>query len=420
MIFKIPRQRLVTWTLGLYFIMAGTDCIAIPHIGSLLRLFVFLPVLTSVMNLRQWKIRMSPITVTPLIYWIFSLTTAIWSIQFDYSKKSLITLSLNLALIFTMGMLETFNRDEIIFLLRCMLLGCLVSMCMMLVFQDNLNSGRVTISVAGSAQDANYINGFLLFAFAYCMIQFFDRGRNLKIVFAGAIFVLGLSTGSRGALLAYVSVFCVSWMLSRHSDKHFVKSLLQFAFFAIMVLILLNVINQLVPGEVFERFTLSYLRKKGTTGRVKIWKYLLELFWNASPFHQIFGHGYGTTVYLNRASKHVAHNLYIDNLISIGLIGLLIQISMQILFLKALYRMKQYTLLATYCGYITMCLSLSLTSYKPIWNLMLMTMMIYFGYYRWNQMTELEDLINRSSYGRKSDEKDICIPVAINDKMQGT
>ena len=88
----------------------------------------------------------------------------------------------------------------------------------------------------------------------------------------------------------------------------------------------------------------------------------------------LFGHGYGTSATVNQLNDLVAHNLYLDNLITLGIVGLILQILTQGYVFCELIRQKSTVVLGTYIGLLAMCLSLSLVAYKPIWNIMLFTL----------------------------------------------
>ena len=101
-------------------------------------------------------------------------------------------------------------------------------------------------------------------------------------------------------------------------------------------------------------------------------------FCNGSMLRMLFGNGYNTTITVSQWDK-VAHNLYLDNLITLGIFGLLLQILTQICVLREMIRQKELVLLGTYVGFLVMCLSLSLTAYKPIWNIMMITMIMRYS-----------------------------------------
>ena len=90
----------------------------------------------------------------------------------------------------------------------------------------------------------------------------------------------------------------------------------------------------------------------------------------------LFGHGYGTTTLVNQMNHRVAHNLYLDNLITLGLFGVILQVASQCVVLWIFHKRKKYALLGAYIGMLGMCMSLSLTACKPLWNMILIALAI--------------------------------------------
>ena len=82
------------------------------------------------------------------------------------------------------------------------------------------------------------------------------------------------------------------------------------------------------------------------------------------------------TAIVNQRNHLVAHNLYLDNLITLGIIGVTLQIITQACVLRELARQKATAVLGAYLGMIVLCLSLSLTAAKLIWNIVLLTLIM--------------------------------------------
>ena len=77
---------------------------------------------------------------------------------------------------------------------------------------------------------------------------------------------------------------------------------------------------------------------------------------------------------LNEIKHRVAHNLYLDNLITLGIVGLTLQLATQGTVLHIFRKHRKYELMGAFIGMMGMCLSLSLTASKPIWNMMLIAL----------------------------------------------
>jgi O-antigen ligase len=218
-------------------------------------------------------------------------------------------------------------------------------------------------------------NWILLFeAYKYTTVSV----ATLSYYFAPVIVMLAivLLTGSRGALLAFLVVAFVHVCIMLASTRHKGRNILLTALLMVLLLGAFDLVLAQMPDAVAKRFSWDYITEKGTTGRTNIWKFLLGHYAGDSIPTMLFGHGYGTTIIVNTMNSRVAHNLYLDNLITLGLAGMVLQLVIQGSVLRILVRCRQHTLLGAYFGMICMCLSLSLVAYKPIWNIMLLALAI--------------------------------------------
>ena len=130
----------------------------------------------------------------------------------------------------------------------------------------------------------------------------------------------------------------------------------------------------LVAPEMLQRYTIEYIENYRGINRTDLWFTLLDVYKNSSFFRQLFGYGVNTVIHVEWLSHHVAHNLWLELLIANGLIGLIALCFMQVTFLKVAFKTKNLILISTYIGLLVMCFTLSLVSYKPIWNIMIMIM----------------------------------------------
>ena len=133
----------------------------------------------------------------------------------------------------------------------------------------------------------------------------------------------------------------------------------------------------LLPEEIAIRFTPDYIANYKGTNRNDIWIEILKIYKEGSIERQLFGYGYGTVPTVNTFNHLVAHNLWLDHLITGGILGLIVMICMHVIFLREAWCNKNAIIFATYSGYLTMCMTLSLTNYKPLWNAMMMIMILH-------------------------------------------
>lgn len=235
------------------------------------------------------------------------------------------------------------------------------------------------MNLAGGIQDQNAINGYTMLAFSWHVHRYFKGHGLFHLALSAVLLLIAFYTGSRGAVLSYGVVFLALCITTVQDQKAAWLALARILLLLTLMIAVALMIARFLPDDVAVRFSPAYILKKGATGRMSIWKYLWNRFLEAPLGRQVFGHGYGTTITVNQLNHLVAHNLYLDNLISMGIVGLLLQISVQISCLWSLRSANQLALHGVYCGFLAMCLSLSMTSYKPMWNVVTMALIFAFS-----------------------------------------
>lgn len=362
------RIRPVTWALALYFAAMALDCVQLGSWGSGLKLLAALPAALALLDVRRLRLRGSPLLLAVGAFFLAAYCSVFYSISAERSLEAVGSLGLNLLLLTVTGGLEPYSRREAEFLTRALVLGSWLTAILLLLTSG---TGRMTLNLGGSSADENGVNGYLLFAFAFHMTGFFRQRGWWNLLPAGALLLLGLGTGSRGGLLAFAGVMLLAAAMPRDRPLGAAGWLGRLLLLAAMGAVLGWAARRLLPEPVLVRFTPGYFARHGTTGRLRIWKALWARFLESGLGRQLLGHGYGVTRYLLREGV-VAHNLYLDNLMSIGVFGLLAQLALQGTCMVTLARRRQWTLLCAYGGMLILCLSLSLVSYKPLWNVVLM------------------------------------------------
>lgn len=366
--------RPVAYGLAFYLLMGVFDSLNISEIGSLLKIAAFIPLGMMVFQWKDLRLRFHSLLFMQIAFWLLALVSLFYTISFDRTFSASMTLTLNLVLVLILGVMVPYNDAELKLLQKAMLLGCWLQILMTLIFADFSAAGRLTLRFGQTTQDQNNNNTFFLYAFSYHLYHFLGGRRKIHLLPVLLMLFMVLFSGSRGALLAIMLTFffqiCIYFKESRHPVRNIllVGMLLLFAVFAF------DLFLAQLPESVAVRYSWDYLAEKGTTGRTRIWTYLWKQFSEASMLRMLFGHGYGTTTIVNQMSHQVAHNLYLDNLITLGILGVILQLTSQIMVMGIFWKKKKYALLGAYVGMVGMCMSLSLTASKPLWNLMLIAL----------------------------------------------
>lgn len=370
------RIRPVTYGLAFYLLLGAFDVLNLPAIGSLLKVIVFIPLGLMLLDAKRLRLRLHSLLGLQLGFWLLALVSVLYSVSVDRTFSSDISLTLNLMMALTLGILVPYNSRELDLLQKAMLWGCWLQIAVTLIFADFSVAGRLTLRFGNSTQDQNNNNTFFLYAFSYHCYQFLSKKERRHIIPALVIFVLVLLSGSRGALVAFALTFLFHIRLYFKNCKHTLRSVCLIALLLVVVCIAFEIILAQMPESVALRYSWDYLEEKGTTGRSEVWAYLWNKYLDSGVFRMLFGHGYGTTAIINQWNHKVAHNLYLDNLITIGLVGMILQIASQSVVLWIFYKKKEHALMGAYIGMIGMCMTLSLTACKPLWNMMMIALAI--------------------------------------------
>lgn len=369
---------IVAVTLGIYFMMMPFDSFPMFGMGSLLRIFALFPVAAILVVKLRFSLQVNSLTMCFLVYCLSLFASYFYSIYQPVTYSYLKRIFLNMIIILCVGGMYEYNEAEIEFLKKSLVIGGLATLFLTLAFADYSSNGRLTLSINGVEQDQNYLNGYLFFAFVYFVTDLVQKRRILSALPIGGIMFFTLMTGSRGALVALLGIGAVTAFYILYRNKSInASTIMLLAAVVILLALLYEPVLTLLPESVAERYSVDYIMAHGNTGRSEIWNYLIKRFLQADLFRTLFGHGYSTVVIVNEYNHLVAHNLWIDHLIMVGVVGELIFLSMQFLYVRAAWKSGDSFLVGSYIGYLIMMMTLSLMSYKPIWNCMIMIMIIH-------------------------------------------
>ena len=335
-----------------------------------------IPAMLMLLDIKRLCLRIHPLFVVNYIVGLLAVVSIFFSVDVDVTFSAVLTLGLNLLLVFSLGSFESYTKHELDAMKQSMLLGGWITIILMLFMSDYTASGRLSLRLGESIQDQNYINGFFLYTFSHHAGCFFENRKKRHLLSAVFIFVIVLMTGSRGALLAFMMTAFAHICITFRNSRHFLRNILLTVVVMLLAGVIFDIVLSFLPEAVAVRYSWDYIAEKGTTGRTRIWSTLLDHFSRDSIGRMLFGHGFGTCRLVNTFKGYVAHNLYIDNLITLGIVGAVLQVISQFMVARLLLKHREYGLFAAYIGMIGMCMSLSLVSYKPIWNVMLLTLAI--------------------------------------------
>ncbi len=369
------KINLRTWVVAFYLLLAPLDFLPVMPGVSITRILIFIPISACLLHYKYMKIRSDIFFFFPVLYGTITMITMLYSYDISVTTQRTISIGLNIAVILIISMLS-YNRNEIRIIKKAIVYSGWLTLILMVFYWDgNIMGGRITVVINGVYQDPNYLTGFLIFSILYYYDEFMQNRSKKSIVKMSFFLVSVLLTGSRGGLLAILGsalFYSLIWMKTKRFKFSSIVKIISFIF---IMGILFNAVLDKLPDKVSQRYVTSFTLADGGAGRSNIWESTLYNYRSSPIFNKIFGYGAGTIRYFNYKGA-VAHNIWIESLIEIGLMGTFIFFMFYFIYLKKAYKMKEYVVATSFMGYIIMGLSMSLYSYKPIWNILLLIIIL--------------------------------------------
>ncbi|WP_181884505.1 O-antigen ligase family protein [Neobacillus piezotolerans] len=373
---KNNKISIRTQLLAFYLFLAPLDFLSVVPGVSLARILIFLPLVGSLIYLKYVKIRIDRFFAVPLFYLIIITLTSYYSYDVAFTQQRIITIVLNITVILILSMF-TYNHRELALIKKSFAFSGWLTVVLMLFYADrNIIGGeRLTIAINGVYQDPNYLTGFFIFPIIYYLDDFTKKKNKLSIIKMIVFLVFVLLTGSRGGLMAIiVSILFYSLMRMKDVKKRFSSIAILSVLISILGLIFNFVLN-MMPESVANRYDIAFTLRDGGADRWEIWESVINNYRQSPIFNQIFGWGAGTIRYFTY-NGNVAHNIWVESLMEIGIFGVFILFVFYLLYFKKSYNLGAYVVASSFLGYMIMGLSMSLYSYKPIWNILLLIIIL--------------------------------------------
>ena len=278
----------------------------------------------------------------------------------------------------------TFSSRELLFLKACLIWSSRITLIIALFFSSRFE-GRLFLSGVIS-EDPNYLCCYIIFGIIGNIEIFLSdyswKKKLLSVLEFSMYLYIVMATGSRGG--AFAILFAVVTFILFYSPQKTViilRSTKKIVFF-ICFFLCLFIVQSWVPADVLNRFSSEAVIESNGTGRYDIWNAAIQAFDNSDWFRKIFGYGSASArdiTYIFTFPVHnVIHNIFIENLLEIGLIGFVsysIYIAFFIIMAKKMNSIFSFSVIMGICF---LSLSTSLYAFKPYWNIMLFIECLYF------------------------------------------
>jgi hypothetical protein len=362
-------------TLSVYFIALILGAINLGPIGSLLKILGFIPVMICFLDHRGRYV-VNKLIVSAFLFLSWTALSSLWSINAEDSLvRGLTQLSLFLMLI--SASTYTYTINDMNYLKKALIWSSRITLIVAFLFASTFQ-GRFWFTGIIS-EDPNYFCNYFAFGIVNCISVLCSEKFKLRykfllfIEFIAYLYII-IATGSRGgALAASVMIIIEYYNINKH--RNLTLNTLVLRVFAIVLLLLsFNFIINFLSDEVLERFSLNVIESSDGTGRYEIWQDTINTYIDANIFRQLFGFGTGTAKIIasifHFTYVNVIHNIYLENLIEVGMIGFILYIIYIFRYWNFARKADHYSF-AIISGLMIMSLSTSMAAFKPYWNILI-------------------------------------------------
>lgn len=370
-------QRVITYKkaylffLIIYLVALPLNAVNIGAFGSALKILAVLPILVALLSGNKMQLQ-KPLK-WQFYFTLFAIMSIAWSTSYTLSISRCITYVLLFVLLLSASFF-CFDEKELNKVKLALVWSSRITAVLLLIFGDVIQ-GRLWLKGI-ITEDPNYICAYFAFGTVFALNRIMsDKRAILKL--CGAVemclyvFVVFL-TGSRGGLLAILSAIGVYIILfSKGNKKYVAAKIICFVF----VFAAINVILDNLPEELRVRFSFDNVFDSGGSGRTELWANAIDMFKNANIFTKFFGFGTSTVRYnmlqLGYARTNVVHNIFLETLVELGIVGLIIYSVAIFLFAKKAFQNEDKFAFSVIVCMIVLSLSTSIYAFKPYFNIML-------------------------------------------------
>lgn len=369
------KINIITWLLALYLFFAPLDFLPIINEVSISKVLIFLPLVGCFLYLKHMRIRLDRFFFVPILFMIMVTITMFYSYDLTITTQRVISIALNIVVILILSMFH-YSDNEIKILIKGMVFsGWLTVLLMSFYSGSSLLEGRLTVVINGVFQDPNYLTGFLIFSIIYYFNNFMHERKIIPFIKVCIFLIFVILTGSRGGLIAILSAILFYILIWMKANNFKMITMIKVFSLILVTIFFLNTIINFMPTSISQRYALSYTLHDRGSGREDIWQSIIENYENSPEFNKLFGWGAGTIRFFTY-NGNVGHNIWLESLIEIGIIGTFILFIFYLIYIKCAYKMREFLPAASFMGYLVMSMSMSLYSYKPIWNIILLIIIL--------------------------------------------
>ncbi len=368
---RISYKRFYITLLILYIVCLPLNAIKLGEWGAALKILAILPVCIALFG--GDRIRLNAPVLMQMLFTVFAAFSLAWTVYMDSSSERVTSYVLLLALLVS-GAAFSYTEEDIQKVKRALIWSSRLTAVVMLFFAVYVD-GRFQLT-GTIEEDPNYLCAYLSFGVVYAIEVLTGKDTVKRKLISGLelilYFYLTLVSGSRGGLLAIAGGAGAFLVAYRGGD---VKGILKRTALTVLALGVIFLLINLLPEELSERFTVENVAESGGSGRTTLWEQAVDLFANSDGIRQLFGYGTATIIQCFKMYGYnrvqVVHNIFLETLVELGVVGLIIYSAAIFAFIKASYKFADKYAFSVMFSMFVMSLSTSLYTFKPYFNIML-------------------------------------------------
>lgn len=370
---KKSKNNIIVIGLCIYYLSLPFGTMGLFQLGSVLKFVAIVPIGVFLMR-KETNLSISKISLFQLLYTSLLFFSAFYSINVSATLQRAKTNSMFCILLVFMGSV-LFEEAEITKLRSALIWSSRITCGLMLIF-GTTSSDRLLLSGI-ITEDPNYLNGYLLFGVINAM-QIIIKNANRKKKFIAMIenifyIYASLATGSRGGLFCLIAGALTVFLFEKVKGNELREIVKKLGILVLIAVIVIVVIRYL-PSSVPARFEMNSIIASRGTNRFGYWQNAITIFELSPISKQLFGYGAATMPDIFGKFGYmsvVAHNIFVEQLLEIGIVGLLIY-SIIIVYCLMLAKKKNNIFgITIMVGFIVLSLSTSLYAFKPYWNVII-------------------------------------------------
>lgn len=372
---RVKLKDLYVLFIFIYFISLPLGAISLGSFGSALRLLAVVPIALAFFAKR---FTLTPPLAFHALFVFISLAATLWSVNIETSFSRITSYFLLLMLLVS-GCCFELDEKDIAKIKAALEWSSILTAALMMLFAKTVN-GRLRLNDI-IVEDPNYICAYLFFGIVVATQRIARKSpakiKVISVLELAVLFYVILMTGSRGGLIA--AVIAVSAMLIFDGEftlkGFFAKIFIIGAVIGIFILIF-----SVLPEDIRLRFTMENVEERGASGRFELWENAVSIFNDSDVFRKLFGFGPETLTecygIFGFTFQSVAHNVFIDHLVEIGVVGLISYTIAIVSFAISAFKKADRFAFAVILGMIALSMSTSISTFKPYYNIMLFILIV--------------------------------------------